>query len=124
MDQVYQKVHRTIRALEHFTMNEWTYNGDNLLLLDKAVQDSYRKWSTRIGKGQKHHDLQFSYYQAAGVRPEYSSDTSVGGEHPFPMDLARLDWNLYFEQVILGIRTHLLREDQNTIPDARRTLLV
>jgi fatty acyl-CoA reductase len=37
--QVYQKVHRTINALEYFTTNEWTYRNSNQLSLTEEANE-------------------------------------------------------------------------------------
>lgn len=36
---IYQKVHRTSAALEHFTMNEWIYRADNFRSLNNELTD-------------------------------------------------------------------------------------
>ena len=132
MDQVYQKVHRTIRALEHFTMNEWTYRSENLLLLDRAVQQSHALFQYRAQLSKQDGqptsiteqtpDLDvpaFSYYQVNGLKQQQGRV-----ETPFPMDLHELDWNQYFTDYVLGIRKYLLKEDHSTIPEARQTLFM
>ena len=141
MDQVYQKVHRTIRALEHFTMNEWTYRSDNLLLLDRAVQQSYaihycRTQQSKDGLTEKtqpeeehdHHLPAFSYYTVNGLGEKAKLALGLHQqervETPFPMDLHEFDWNAYFTDYVLGIRKYLLKEDHSTIPEARQTLFM
>ncbi|KAI2806857.1 hypothetical protein BLOT_008816 [Blomia tropicalis] len=128
LHQVYQKVHRTINALEHFTMNEWTYRCDNLLLLDRNVSQSYArkrymlKESSTMAKSIETDKLDqpaFSYYQVNSKSSTFSDD-----QHPFPMDIGQLDWEQYFENYVLGIRKYLLKENPDTIPEARKTLLM
>lgn len=41
--QVYDKVHRTINALEYFTTNEWTFRNENQLLLSEQMNAIDRK---------------------------------------------------------------------------------
>jgi len=41
--QVYQKVHRTINALEYFTTNEWTYRTNNQIALTSEVTETDRE---------------------------------------------------------------------------------
>lgn len=152
MDQVYQKVHRTIRALEHFTMNEWTYRSDNLLLLDRALQASYALYYARQRASKEteagvtlqflavpkttHLDSPapkvlidsqpaFSYYQVNGRQLKGAAFGRADRvENPFPLDLSELDWTAYFTDYVLGVRQYLLKEDPETIPQARRTLLM
>ncbi len=157
MDQVYQKVHRTIRALEHFTMNEWTYRSDNLLLLDRALQQSYATYYARQRQLSKEGALEnapkitslpgdqfltvpkelvggskveketpaFSYYQVNGQQLKGAAfGRPERVENPFPLHLGELDWTAYFTDYVLGVRKYLLKEDPETIPQARRTLLM
>lgn len=37
LSQVYTKVHRALKALEHFTTNEWTFETDNFTLLMESL---------------------------------------------------------------------------------------
>lgn len=39
LNQVYQKVHRTMVALEYFTMNEWTFRDSNQLGLATSLSN-------------------------------------------------------------------------------------
>jgi fatty acyl-CoA reductase len=41
--QVYQKVHRTINALEFFTTNEWTFRNNNMLSLTEDMSEPDRE---------------------------------------------------------------------------------
>lgn len=143
MDLVYQKVHRTIRALEHFTMNEWTYQSDHLLLLNRAVQASYAMASQgrdaqletvggcKGASGEPEGALPseethpaFSYYTVNGTLNRALYGEAKDQETPFPMDLSALDWADYFRDYVLGIRRYLLKEDEATLPEARKTLLM
>lgn len=40
---IYQKVHRTTAALEYFTTNEWIYEVDNFLALNKELSAADRR---------------------------------------------------------------------------------
>ncbi|KAI1309425.1 putative fatty acyl-CoA reductase [Halotydeus destructor] len=42
LSQVYQKVHRTINALEYFTTNEWTYRTNNFQSLSASLNQADR----------------------------------------------------------------------------------
>ena len=109
-------------------MNEWTYRSDNLLLLDRNVSQSYArkrymlKESSTMAKSIETDKLDqpaFSYYQVNSKSTTFSDD-----QHPFPMDIGQLDWEQYFENYVLGIRKYLLKENPDTIPEARKTLLM
>ncbi|KAG9510782.1 Fatty acyl-CoA reductase 1, partial [Fragariocoptes setiger] len=40
---IYQKVHRTSKALEHFTTNEWIYRNSNFVLLNRELSSEDKK---------------------------------------------------------------------------------
>ncbi|XP_054153750.1 putative fatty acyl-CoA reductase CG5065 [Oppia nitens] len=78
LGKVYEKVNRSVSALEFFTTNEWHFRCEELLRL--------------------------------------TSDPS------FPIDVRDINWKSYFSDYVLGVRRHLLRESDDTLPDARRRI--
>lgn len=40
----------------------------------------------------------------------------------FNFDVRSLDWNAYFKDYVLGVRKFVLKEDESTLPIARRNL--
>ncbi|XP_053203007.1 fatty acyl-CoA reductase 1-like [Panonychus citri] len=50
LNQVYQKVHRAMNALEYFTTNEWTFRNENFVNLMKSLEpDDFTKFSLDVG---------------------------------------------------------------------------
>lgn len=147
MHQIFEKLHRVFRAMEHFSMNEWTYRCDNLLLLDRAVRKSYQKYAylqeeaqalrkasltttggqlTSLSSATDPYDSEdrdspaFSYYQVNGLK----KTGEALGYSPLPMDMGEFEWRDYLEGYVLGVRKYLLKEKPETIPDARKTLFL
>ena len=84
MQQVYQKVHRAIAALEYFTTHEWTFKNNNILMLMNSLNEFDKR--------------------------------------EFNLDIRSIDWSVYFEIYVLGVRQFLLKEKPETLPEARRKI--
>ena len=84
LSKVYQKLNRSQRALETFTLNQWLFQCNN---------------------------------QKALVSQQSPEDQLL-----FPCDVTRVQWPLFFRQLVIGIRAHLLKEPEATLPLARAKL--
>lgn len=47
---------------------------------------------------------------------------SAGDKALFPFDVRDLNWESYIQKYVLGIREHLLKDDTQTLPKARRNV--
>lgn len=81
LGKVYQKVNKSVGALEYFTCNEWRFRVE--------------QWR------------------------HLSDSQSAADRHDFPLDIRAVDWKQYLESYIRGIRVHLLRESEDSLPEAR-----
>lgn len=122
LDQVYQKVHRTINAFEYFTTNEWNYRGDHMSKLETAVNEAYRAAKNRGPNECVQDKIRLLSHLLEPEEVDASEVMFPKLAHPFTISPGHLEWLDYFEIYILGIRKYLCNEPPSTIPEARRQL--
>lgn len=47
---------------------------------------------------------------------------SLADKQAFPIDSADIDWKEFHNQMILGLRLYMFKEDMDTLPEARKRL--
>lgn len=82
MVRLVRRMHNAFQMLEYFATRQWKFPSDNLVALNKSLNETDRK--------------------------------------VFDFDVTKIDWNVYTHNMYLGMRRHLLKEDDDNVEKARK----
>lgn len=100
MVRIVEKLHKALAALEWFTTRQWQFKCANVLKLSEELKGKDREVGALA----------------------LAEDATNLGPQIFPFDVRQLHWPTYWDDYILGMRKYVLKEDDSTLPRARRNL--